>query len=167
MNLNQRIENTKPYFLQFNVLAEEDAIYAVAKFPQGWQIPDKAALKNTYKVELAPMQNGMCFVTETKNGPDCVFDALEYVIKFNKCAEERKELLVAKINELKNLFVTEDIEKLKTLTFTFEKKKNKQGKKSVAETKDSTDQQTTEETTVEQPADDTSLMALAKNLVED
>lgn len=182
MNLNERIERTKPYFLQFNVIAEEDAIYVVARFPQNWTIPDRAALKNTYKVETAPMNNGICFATETKNGEECVFDALDYVINFNKCVAERKELLIAKVNELKNLFATEDLEKLKTLTFAFDKPKKKINKKTtqfvehvgtdqaVLEEQDSADQCSvndnaqTENNEVEE---DSSLMALAKNLVED
>ena len=177
MNLNERIESVKPYFVLFNISAEEDAIYAVVRFPQTWTIPDRAALKKTYNVELASMNNGICFATETKNGAECVFDALDYVIKFNKCVEERKELLISKVNELKNLFATEDLEKLKTLTFVFEKpKKAKQGKKAAIETVQSdTEVDTQEESeqevdnnepTVLENAEDTALMAFAKNMTD-
>ena len=174
MNLNDRIERTKPYFLQFQVLAEEDALYAVARFPENWTIPDKNALKSTYKVEYAPMNNGVCFVTELKNGAECVFDALDYVIKFNKCVEERKELLIAKVNELKDLFAKEDLEKLKRLTFVFEKpKKTKPAKSSVDQIKVETPTDEVEEDVEEKAEqqgtveDDSSLMTLAKNIAED
>jgi len=172
MNLNERIANVKPYFLLFNVSAEEDAIYAVAKFPENWTIPDRGALKSTYKVEIAPMNNGICFATETKNGPECVFDALDYVIKFNKCVEERVELLRAKVAELKDLFAKEDLEKLKTLTFIFEEpKKRKYSKKSVAqeaavEQKAEQEEGKTEDANV-QADDDTSMMSFVKNIAED
>lgn len=172
MNLNERIENTKPYFQQFNVIAEEDAIYVVARFPQNWTIPDRAALKSTYKVETAPMSNGICFATETANGADCVFDALDYVIKFNKCVAERKELLLAKVNELKNLFATEDLEKLKSLTFVFEKQKSKKGGKRAVQEQVVVETPVVVEEPVEDVKDeaqkeDTDLMTFAKNITED
>lgn len=169
MNLNERIEGVKPYFVLFNISAEEDAIYAVAKFPQNWTVPDREELKKAFKVELAPMNNGMCFATETKNGAECVFDALDYVIKFNKCVEERKELLIEKANELKHLFATEDLEKLKLLTFTFEKpkKSGKSQKKSVAEAvKEEVNEETAEETETEKEPD-SSTMSFVKNIVDD
>ena len=178
MNLNERIANVKPYFLLFNISAEEDAIYAVAKFPDNWTVPDRSALKSTYKVEIAPMNNGICFATETKNGAECVFDALDYVIKFNRSVEERIELLRAKITELKDIFSKEDIEKLKTLTFVFdEPKKRKGSKKASQETVQSSEEQVKEENVpqqetenikkAEEPSDDSSLMAFAKNIVDD
>lgn len=173
MNLNDRINNTKPYFILFNVSAEEDAIYAVAKFPESWTIPDRTALKSTYKVEIAPMNNGICFATETKNGPECVFDALDYVIKFNKRVEERIELLRAKVSELKELFAKEDLDKLKTLTFVFEEpKKRRNTKKAATQEAETTQEQTVEpEQTTVQEVEDTpeggSLMDFAKNIAED
>lgn len=171
MNLNDRIERTKPYFVLFNVSAEEDAIYAVARFPENWTVPDRNELKKTFKVELAPMNNGMCFATETKNGAECVFDALDYVIKFNKCVEERKELLIEKANELKHLFATEELEKLKLLTFTFEKPKKSKSKRSVVEdTQEEMENKAEDNVEVvskEENEDDSSLMSFAKNIVDD
>lgn len=178
MNLNERIERTKPYFVLFNVSAEEDAIYAVARFPQNWSVPDVNSIKSSFNVQLAPMNGGICFATETKNGSDCVFDALDYVIKFNKCVEERKILLQEKVKELKNLFATEDVERLKTLTFTFEEPKKTKGRKSktqeptVVEAQQSEENTNTEEgmtdSNVEkQESSDSSLMSFAKNIVEE
>ena len=175
MNLSERIEKTKPYFVLFNVSAEEDAIYAIARFPEAWTMPDTDALRKSFKVEVGATENGaICFATETKNGPDCVFDALDYVIDFNKCAEKRRELLIEKLKELKELFATESLEKLSTLTFTFEKqKKTKMSKKSVEKTQeDAEESKAEEETTIEETkeedtSDDSSLMSFAKNIVDD
>jgi hypothetical protein len=63
--------------------------------------------------------NGHYFFTSLTNGADCVFDAIDDIIKFNQSIEEKTRLLKTKAQELKELFETEDIEKLRTLTFTF------------------------------------------------
>lgn len=177
MKLDERIENIKPYFVTFNVSAEDDAIYVVIKVPSNWTAPDAEALKNSYSVQIVPMQGGLCFATEIKNGAEAVFDAVDYVIKFNKGVEERKELLTQKLTELKKLFVSEDLEKLKTLKFVFESeqeepKKKKGTKKAVIEeapastvTAEEPEDQSNSITAEE--CDDTPLMAMAKNLVED
>lgn len=128
MNLDERIANVKPYFLLFNVNADEDATFVVAKFPENWSIPNAKGLFETYKVQVGPMENGVCFATEIKNGIDCVFDALEYVIEFNKRMEERRALINEKLEELKKLFSTEPLDRLKTLTFVFDEPKKKRGK---------------------------------------
>ena len=169
MKLNDRIERIKHYFVFFNVSAEDDATYVVVKIPQTWKIPDSNALKETYKVQVAPMSNGMCFATEIENGADCVFDAVDYVIKFNKSLEERKVLLNEKLTELQKLFVSEDIEKLKTLSFTFdEPKKGKKASKKEAPVVDQTENEA--EPVNENNAStegDSSLMAFAKNIVSE
>ena len=176
MSLNERIERVNPYFILFNISAEEDAIYVVAKFPENWTIPDRTALKSTYNVEIAPMNNGICFATEIKNGTDCVFDALDYVIKFNRCVEERVELLKAKIKELQTLFSKEDLEKLKTLTFVFDEPKKRKSQKKVQEqvpaelvsekeSAKTVEQEKTDGNKEELP-EDGGLMSFAKNIAE-
>ena len=130
MDLTTRINNIQAYFISFNVMAEESAAYAVVRFPSHWALPDTKALKANFMVEVAAMPNNqMCFATEIKNGSECLFDALDYIIDFNKKVEERKGLLDEKIKELGNLFATEPLDRLKTLKFTCEPQK-KGGKKS-------------------------------------
>ena len=128
MDISERIEKIKQYFVSFNVIAEEAAAYSVVRLPKSWKIPDKAALKENFKVEIAPIQEGVCFVTEIGNGSECIFDAIDYVIDFNKKVEERKGLFNDMIKELGDIFAREPLDKLKTLRFVFEPQK-KGGKK--------------------------------------
>ena len=175
MDLKFRIEKTKPYFVSFNVMAEESVSYAVVKFPSGWATPDSNALLSNFKVQVAPMGQGqMCFASEIENGSECIFDALDYVIDFNKAVEERKALLHQKIEELKELFCSETLDRLKTLEFTFPPQK-KGGKKTVvkktttiAEAKPvEVDQPKKEEEKKESPVvQESGLMALAKSMTE-
>lgn len=177
MELNDRIEKVKPFFVSFNVVAEEAAAYAVVKFPSEWTIPDQSAMKANFKVEIAPMQNGICFVTEIKNGAECIFDALDYVIDFNKKVQERKGLLLEKIKELQNLFATETLDRLKTLQFTFAPQK-KSGKKTVSKKQGtavepvaSADSSNLEKKEADAPPEeaqaDNSLMSFAKNIASE
>lgn len=125
MDIKSRIEKIGKIFVSFNVVAEESAAYAIISMPSGWSLPDKSKLKENFKIEIAPMNGGaaMCFATEISNGPDCIFDAIDYVMDFNRELSARKELLMQKIEELKEVFIKEPVEKLKTLKFTFDEPK--------------------------------------------
>ena len=134
MDISERIERIKPYFVSFNVMAEESAAYSVVRLPKSWKIPDKDALKANFKVEIAPIQEGICFVTEIGNGSECIFNAIDYVIDFNKKVEERKGLFNEMIKELGDIFARESLDKLKTLRFVFEPQKKSSKKAKVKET---------------------------------
>ena len=174
MDLASRIEHIKPYFISFNVIAEESAAYAVVRFPNSWKIPNKTALKDNFKVEVAAMNEGICFVSEIENGSDRIFDAIDYVIDFNKEVEQRTALFNAKIKELGEVFASETYERLKTLKFVFEpqKKVAKKGKPKDVEPKVEAVEQATTEAEIKPDVShaegngetDSSLMALAKNL---
>lgn len=188
MDLKFRIDKIRPYFISFNVVAEESAAYAVVRFPKGWKIPDVNALKANFKIELAPTSTGgYLFASEISNGTEGIFDAIDYVVDFNKKVEERSGLLEAKIKELAALFASETLEKLKTLKFTFEPpkkggKKNVQKKNEAAQTETPTEPVETDKPEVvetptepvaeeakpnEEPVvEDNSLLGLAKTLTE-
>lgn len=169
MDLKSRIDKIGPYFVSFNIMAEESASYAVVKFPQGWAIPDKGALRENFKVEIAPMEYGICFASDIKNGPECIFDALDYVIDFNKKVEERKGLLIEKVEELKQLFATEDLDKLKTLQFSFStpKKAGRKPQVKKAQAPSEEEQSASEAQPESTPvAEESSLMSMAKSIVE-
>ena len=161
MNINERIEKIRPYFVVFNISAEEDAAYVVVKFPPSWSIPDTNALLETYKVQTAPMENGMCFATEIKNGAECVFDAIDYIVEFNKRIEERRGLLQEKLEEFKKLFATEPLDRLKTLKFVFDEPKKK---KSAKKSEKPVETEKAEPKVETEP--DNSLMSFAKNITE-
>lgn len=174
MSLQDRINNVKPYFISFKVEAQDSAAYAVVKFPQSWTVPDTEKLKENFKVQIGNLNGGcLCFVTEMANSTDCIFDALDYVIDFNRKVEERKGLLLEKVNELKDLFATETLDRLKTLKFVFESpkkqmkrtqpKKDTEVKTEQAEAP-AVEEPKVEENAVEPQEKDNSLMSLAKTI---
>ena len=188
MDLKYRIDKLRPYFISFQVVAEESASYAVVRFPQGWKIPDINALKANFKIELAPTNTGgYLFAAEISNGTEGIFDAIDYVVDFNKKVEERSGLLEAKIKELAGLFASETLEKLKTLKFTFEPQKKQAKKASLKKNEPVQSETDTEQPDVEKPEvvetatetvaeekkvneepveEDNSLLGLAKTLTE-
>lgn len=168
MDLSSRIEKIRPFFVSFNVIAEESASYAIIRLPEGWTIPDKAALKENFKVEVAPLEGAYCFMTEISNSSEQIFDAIDYVVDFNQKFMERKELLLAKVKELKELFAQEPLENLKRLKFAFDpvkKQAKKSAKSEVPEKKTTEAEKPAEEPEpIKEEEPSNSLMSFAKDI---
>ena len=123
MDINDRIKKIEPYFKSLNMVDGTTVI--LVKFPNKWKIFNADELTKIYNVYTGNKENvdGVFFLSETSNGVDCIFDAIEEVINQNKTFEEKAALLEIKANELSNLFLIEPLEKLRTLEFTFPAKK--------------------------------------------
>ena len=124
MDINERIKEIEPYFKSLNMVDGTTVI--LVKFPDKWKIFNAEELTETYNVYTGKKENvdGVFFLSETSNGVDCIFDAIEEVINQNKTFEEKAALLEQKATELSNLFLIEPLEKLRTLEFTFPVKKS-------------------------------------------
>jgi len=120
-SIDTRIKKIEPYVVQFNAVAKESAYYLILQFPEKWTVPSLQVIKETYKVDcMAGNQPGSLIIgAEMADGYDCVFDAAEYIISFNKDIEERVVLLNKCISELKNIFGSRKLEELRSLRFTF------------------------------------------------
>lgn len=120
----ERINGLKPYFQQLNV--EGDNVYIWAIFPESWIIPTTEELNETYGVNDVPNDKenggGILFYTKMDRGFSPVFDAVEYVVAYNKTLEEKNNLLIEYANKLRDLFVAKPLEELKTLEFVFSSK---------------------------------------------
>lgn len=121
MNIDERIKSISPYFKGLNIV--NDATFVLIVFPNAWKVFDSETIKKQFNVFVKREKEGYFFLTETCNGVECLFDAIDYVIKENKAFEEKSALLEVKAKELSDLFVSESIEKLRTLKFIFETKK--------------------------------------------
>ena len=133
MNLQDRIKNISEYFIGMQMSTDDNIVYVRTRFPNNWVISD--LLEDNFKVKGVQdkKNNTQFFFTDMNNGFDVVFDAIDFTIKMNLSALERLNLFKEKVNELKELFDNEDIEKLRRIEFTFKKneKKGKRSKKSV------------------------------------
>lgn len=170
MNLNERINKIRQFFITFNVDSTDGASYVLVRFPNKWDIPDRKSLKDSFKVEIGVKPEGVFFITEIENDPSCIFDAIDYVIDFNRNVEERMEIFSLKMKELKEIFATEELEKLKSLEFTFKPQKKTVGKKkgkTSTETTIETSQEVKEEITVEAATNDVEVKAEQKNVPQE
>ena len=137
MNYVEKIKKIGEYFKSSNVI--DDSICVVVNFPSKWLLPDEKILKEKYKVEVVLVDNLFYFVTEIENGEDCIFYAIEEIIQSNRELETKLELLDKKVSELRDIFATEPLEKLQTLSFTFDKKAKPIKKKTKIETDNNND----------------------------
>jgi hypothetical protein len=182
MALSERIEKIKPFFVNFNVDSTDGASVLLVRLPQGWQVPN--TVTKDFEVQTAVRQEGTYFVVELDKGTDVLFDAVDFVIEYNQSIIEKSELLKEKINELKEIFIKNPMEKLKILEFTFPPQK-KGSKKTVKQTSASTEikKEAPAEETLEENvnaeaeientdeagisgAEDNSLMEMAKGLLD-
>lgn len=126
MALNERIQKLKPYLLVYNVSIEDGVQYAVLKMPEKWSVPSNE-IDKAYGVKVRAIEGGICFLADIDAGQDTLFDSLDYVVNLNVKMQERVALLKQKVDELKEIFMKEDLEKLKTIEFTFPPQKKGKG----------------------------------------
>lgn len=132
MNIQDRIKNISEYFIGMQMSTEDNVVYVRTRFPEKWVISE--LLEDNFKVRgiQDKKNNTQFFFTGIENGFDAVFDAIDFTIQMNKSALERLDLFKEKVEELKELFDSEDIEKLRRLEFVFKKPEKKQRKKKLA-----------------------------------
>ena len=130
-SIGERISALGNLFLGFNIGNAKDGsqvIYLEVAFPEGYGVSSLVEKKfNVKSVKTQKGPNTYYFYTPLLTvGFDNVFDAVEFNIKANEEAQERRIFLAEKIKELEKIVSEEPMEKLKTLEFKFiPKRKNK------------------------------------------
>ena len=123
--MEERINKIKKYFKSFEIV--DGIAYTLVSFPKKWQVPSNEILMETFNVKtvLSEKGNGFYFCCEISNGIYPLFDAVDFTIDFNLNIEEKSELLIEKVNELKTIFAEKPIEVLRTIQFKYSEKKPK------------------------------------------
>ena len=112
--MHKRIEQIKEYFVAFNIA--EDIAYILISFPEKWELPSSSVLEENFDTKTATETDGkIYFFSDLSNGVNNVFDAVDFVVEYNKELEEKTELFMEKINYLKELFSTKTLDELKKL----------------------------------------------------
>lgn len=124
-NLQDRINENVKYFKGLEV---SDGYYVVkVQFEEKWgtyNSPD-----NTVCCVKSKDGNSqyMYYGSVDDTTLDAIFDLIESTIKMNVEAELKVNLMLEKIEELKGLFASESLDKLKTLSFVFKDAKKHRG----------------------------------------
>lgn len=176
--MQNRINKIGEYFKTFNI--SDNIAYISITLPSKWQLPDINILEESFKVKVAPDDNGIIyFFTDVSNGIDTLFESVEFTISFNKDLEEKLRLLKEKVEYLKELFATNTLEDLKTIEIKLKTKRGKKAKKNevveneiIDEVPSKTEDETNSQDTavnneeVDENNNDMSLLEYATQIVE-
>lgn len=124
MTLQERIKKNESYFKGMEIV-NNTAIVKVLYGEKWGAYPSSDEKIKVAKSEEVPNE-WFYYGDYTYTIIDEIFDLIEETIDMNLSAIERLELFNSKIEELKDIFATESLSRLKTLSFTFnEDKKTK------------------------------------------
>lgn len=126
-NLQDRIKDIKEFFKGIEI--RENLFIVKIVYPNKWNAYDrndgmiKAAKSDVIDNEWFYYAN----IDEVELND--IFDLVQETVKTNEDIYKKVELMKEKMEELKNLFQNESLEKLQTLIFTFQEKKSKRTNK--------------------------------------
>lgn len=122
MDLQGRIKDISEYFKGFEFV--ENLLIIKVQYKDKWDVFGK----KDESIKVTPdenIPNLYFYYGDSSLGYDDFFDLIEHTIQYNIEKEEKLHLLNEKIKELKDLFIQEDVETLRTLKFICEKGKKK------------------------------------------
>jgi len=125
--LQDRMNDMRQYFRGIDVY--NDALMVKVALPRNWRYYSSA----DDRIKVAPSEDGsdiVFFYADSNNTSyDEIFDFVEQTIKENEEITLKLTLLKEKVEELKDIFSNTPYEKLKTLSFIFEDKKEEKPKR--------------------------------------
>jgi hypothetical protein len=114
-NIQKALDALQPYVIGIRYL--DGTVLVDVVFKEGWSVPEDPQI-NKAKGDEA-MNYYMLFSESPNIGLDEILAYVERTIKLNLEREKKHELLREKVNELKELFKKNSLEKLNRLKFTF------------------------------------------------
>lgn len=120
MDLQNRIKNISEYFKGLDYV--ENLLIIKVQYKDRWSIFNS----KDESIKVTPddnVPNLFFYYGDNSLDYNLFFELIEQTIKHNLERENKVLLLKSKIEELKNIFIDEDIETLSTLKFTFKKKR--------------------------------------------
>ena len=175
-SISERINDIKDYFLFLNIVAESGASYIATNFKEENLSQSLInSIKEKYDVTITSNNGLIYFFTKIEIDPDILFDAIEYVISYNKIKMEKAALFQEKMAEMRDLFKNENIENLKSLELVLgrgkttkknNKKKNAPENEEKPEVVEPTEEvnETKSEEYVENAEED-SILTMAENMI--
>jgi hypothetical protein len=114
-NIQKTLDSLQPYVIGIRYLEGTPLVDAV--FKEGWTVPDDNKVK---KVRGNDEMNYYMLFSEVNGvGLDDLLDYVKKTIDLNIEREKKHDLLREKVNELKEIFKKNSLDKLKRLKFTF------------------------------------------------
>lgn len=127
MSLQERIQKNESYFKGMEIV--NNTVIIKVLYGEKWgAYPTADERIKVAKSEEVPNE-WFYYADYTYTIIDEIFDLIEETIDMNLSAIERLNLFNQKMEELKELFASESLPKLKTLSFHFEEEKQKRNKR--------------------------------------
>lgn len=113
------IKALRPYF--FSIREIENNVSLDVKLPLTWSYDTILAPYKSIKHKVQDKNDKYTLIslitTASKEGYDVLFSCAKEIIKINKEEEEKRRLFDQKVQELKMLFASESLDKLKEINF--------------------------------------------------
>ena len=113
----ETIKSLKPYF--FSLRDIDGKLGLDIKIPTNWEYEKIIAEFKNIKIKIQDSNDKFNLISlltiSTQEGYNDVISCTKVIMKINKEEEEKQKLFQQKINELKNLFANETLDKLKEI----------------------------------------------------
>lgn len=117
MTLNEQLIRLSSYKINFNIY--EGTVIISLEYPKDWTILEI----NSSDIQTTSENGRQFYWVPLQMDVEKVFELIDETIEYNKVIEAKSELFKQKIDEMRKIFLEEDLQTLRTMEFKMKKKK--------------------------------------------
>lgn len=117
MTLNEQLIRLSSYKINFNIY--EGTVIISLEYPKDWTVLQV----NSNDIQTTSENGRQFYWVPLQTDVEKVFELIDETIEYNKDIEAKSELFKQKIDEMRKIFLEEDLHTLKTMEFKMKKKK--------------------------------------------
>lgn len=117
MTLNEQLIRLSSYKINFNIY--EGTVIISLEYPKDWTVLQV----NSNDIQTTSENGRQFYWVPLQMDVEKVFELIDETIEYNKDIEAKSELFKQKIDEMRKIFLEEDLQALRTMEFKMKKKK--------------------------------------------
>ncbi len=117
MTLNEQLIRLSSYKINFNIY--EGTVIISLEYPKDWTVLEI----NSSDIQTTSENGRQFYWVPLQTDVEKVFELIDETIEYNKDIEAKSELFKQKIDEMRKIFLEEDLQTLRTMEFKMKKKK--------------------------------------------
>lgn len=117
MTLNEQLIRLSSYKINFNIY--EGTVIISLEYPKDWTVLEI----NSIDIQTTSENGRQFYWVPLQMDVEKVFELIDETIEYNKDIEAKSELFKQKIDEMRKIFLEEDLQTLRTMEFKMKKKK--------------------------------------------
>ena len=117
MSLNEQLIRLSSYKINFNIY--EGTVIISLEYPKDWTVLQV----NSNDIQTTSENGRQFYWVPLQTDVEKVFELIDETIECNKDIEAKSELFKQKIDEMRKIFLEEDLQTLRTMEFKMKKKK--------------------------------------------